>query len=85
MMLDPRRHAYRPDLADETLDGLIAAARFVAGEAALVTADRDPTLRVRARARQVELLHKPVKPASLRALLRMRGPGSGMAGRRLRA
>jgi hypothetical protein len=38
MMLDPRRHAYRPDLADETLDGLIAAARFVAGEAALVTA-----------------------------------------------
>jgi Na+/proline symporter/signal transduction histidine kinase len=40
--------------------------------AALVTADRDPTLRVRARARQVELLHKPVKPASLRALLRLR-------------
>jgi signal transduction histidine kinase/CheY-like chemotaxis protein len=40
--------------------------------AALVTADRDPTLRLRARARQVELLHKPVKPAALRALLRMR-------------
>jgi Na+/proline symporter/signal transduction histidine kinase/CheY-like chemotaxis protein len=40
--------------------------------AALVTADRDPTLRMRARARQVELLHKPVKPAALRALLRMR-------------
>ena len=40
--------------------------------AALVTADRDPTLRVRARARQVELLHKPVKPAALRALLRLR-------------
>ena len=40
--------------------------------AALVTADRDPTLRVRARAHQVELLHKPVKPAALRALLRMR-------------
>jgi CheY-like chemotaxis protein len=39
--------------------------------AALVTADRDPTLRLRARARQVELLHKPVKPASLRALLRL--------------
>ncbi|MGD9884704.1 MAG: NahK/ErcS family hybrid sensor histidine kinase/response regulator [Reyranella sp.] len=38
--------------------------------AALVTADRDPTLRLRARARQVELLHKPVKPAALRALLR---------------
>ena len=45
--------------------------------AALVTADRDPTLRVRARARQVELLHKPVKPASLRALLRVRVPAAG--------
>ena len=33
--------------------------------AALITADRDPTLRLRARARQVELLHKPVKPAAL--------------------
>jgi CheY-like chemotaxis protein len=40
--------------------------------AALITADRDPTLRLRARARQVELLHKPVKPAALRALLRLR-------------
>ena len=39
--------------------------------AALVTADRDPTLRTRARARHIELLHKPVKPASLRALLRL--------------
>jgi hypothetical protein len=44
--------------------------------AALVTADRDPTLRLRARAQQVELLHKPVKPAALRALLRLRGPAS---------
>jgi signal transduction histidine kinase/CheY-like chemotaxis protein len=44
--------------------------------AALVTADRDPTLRLRARARQVELLHKPVKPASLRALLRLRAPAA---------
>jgi Na+/proline symporter/CheY-like chemotaxis protein/PAS domain-containing protein/two-component sensor histidine kinase len=40
--------------------------------AALVTADRDPTLRLRARTHQVELLHKPVKPAALRALLRLR-------------
>jgi len=40
--------------------------------AALITADRDPTLRPRARARGVELLHKPVKPAALRALLRLR-------------
>jgi Na+/proline symporter/signal transduction histidine kinase len=45
--------------------------------AALVTADRDPTLRLRARARRVELLHKPVKPAALRALLRMRTPAAG--------
>ena len=75
---------------DEGPDGLdvVEALRRTWGRvvpAALVTADRDPTLRVRARAQQVELLHKPVKPASLRALLRMRGPGSGMAGRRLRA
>jgi Na+/proline symporter/CheY-like chemotaxis protein/two-component sensor histidine kinase len=41
--------------------------------AALVTADRDPMLRLRARACQVDLLHKPIKPAALRALLRMRG------------
>lgn len=45
--------------------------------AALVTADRDPTLRLRARARQIELLHKPVKPASLRALLRLRSSATG--------
>lgn len=45
--------------------------------AALVTADRDPTLRPRARACQVELLHKPVKPASLRALLRLRSAAAG--------
>jgi CheY-like chemotaxis protein len=46
--------------------------------AALITADRDPTLRVRARARQVELLHKPLKPAALRALLRMRERAVGL-------
>ncbi|WP_422002314.1 NahK/ErcS family hybrid sensor histidine kinase/response regulator [Reyranella sp.] len=40
--------------------------------AALITADRDPTLRLRARAQRVELMHKPVKPAALRALLRLR-------------
>ncbi len=32
-----------------------------------------PTLRLRARAQQVEPLHKPVKPAALRALVRQRG------------
>jgi Na+/proline symporter/CheY-like chemotaxis protein/two-component sensor histidine kinase len=61
---------------DEQADGLevIEALRRAwarAVPAALVTADRDPTLRLRARARQVELLHKPVKPAALRALLRL--------------
>ncbi len=70
-----------PDLvlADLHLDGedgldVIDALRAkwgLAVRAALVTADRDPTLRLRARARQVELLHKPVKPAALRALLRL--------------
>lgn len=71
-----------PDLvlADLHLDGeegleVVAALRHRwerAVPAALVTADRDPTLRLRARSRQVELLHKPIKPAALRALLRMR-------------
>ena len=64
---------------DEGPDGLevVEALRHAWGQpvpAALVTADRDPMLRLRARARQVELLHKPVKPASLRALLRLRAP-----------
>ena len=58
-------------------DGLevVASLRVAWGQvvpAALVTADREPTLRLRARACQVELLHKPVKPAALRALLRLR-------------
>ena len=71
---------------DEGPDGLevVDALRRAWGRAvpaALVTADRDPTLRARARARNVELLHKPVKPASLRALLRLRNPAAG----RLRA
>ena len=62
---------------DEESDGLeiVEALRASWGRtvpAALVTADRDPMLRLRARARQVELLHKPVKPAALRALLRLR-------------
>ncbi|UYN96022.1 MAG: PAS-domain containing protein [Enhydrobacter sp.] len=68
---------------DEGPDGLevVAVLRRKWGQpvtAALVTADRDPTLRLRARAQQVELLHKPVKPASLRALLRLRGRMIGM-------
>jgi CheY-like chemotaxis protein len=64
------------DVSENRPDGLevVEALRRVWGRAvpaALVTADRDPTLRLRARARQVELLHKPVKPAALRALLRL--------------
>jgi Na+/proline symporter/CheY-like chemotaxis protein/anti-sigma regulatory factor (Ser/Thr protein kinase) len=47
--------------------------------AALVTADREPMLRLRARAQQVDLLHKPVKPAALRALLRMRERSAAVA------
>ena len=67
---------------DEGADGLdaVVALREAWGRAvpaALVTADRDPTLRLRARAQQVELLHKPVKPASLRALLRLRSSAAG--------
>ena len=37
--------------------------------AILITADRSPRVRNAARARNVRLLHKPLKPASLRALL----------------
>ena len=59
-----------PDGLD-VVDGLRRAWDRVV-PAALITADRDPMLRLRARARQVELLHKPVKPAALRALLRLR-------------
>ena len=65
---------------DEELDGLeivesLRASWGHAVPAALVTADRDPMLRLRARSKQVELLHKPVKPAALRALLRLRDRG----------
>ena len=67
---------------DEGVNGLdaVVALREAWGRAvpaALVTADRDPTLRLRVRALQVELLHKPVKPASLRALLRLRSAAAG--------
>ena len=40
--LDPRRHAYRPDLADERLHGRVAAARFVRGERRQVIRDSVP-------------------------------------------
>ena len=41
--------------------------------AALLTADRSPELKQRARLRGYALLHKPVKPAALRALLSAMG------------
>ena len=47
-MLDPRRHAYRADLADARLKGLIEAERFVHGEARQVIA---PALPLRREAR----------------------------------
>lgn len=47
-MLDPRRHAYRADLADARLKGLIEAQRFVQGELRQVIA---PSLPLRREAR----------------------------------
>ncbi len=49
----------------------IAALRKVCGElpAILITADRSPAVREQARAQSIQVLHKPVKPAALRALL----------------
>jgi len=37
--------------------------------AILITADRSPTVRAQARAEDIQVLHKPIKPAALRALL----------------
>ena len=89
-LVEVARFGRLPDLVladlhlDDGPDGLdvVEALRATwarAVPAALVTADRDPTLRLRARARQVELLHKPVKPAALRALLRLRNAPSFVA------
>jgi len=49
----------------------IQALRGVCGSlpAILITADRSPAVREEARAEGVQVLHKPVKPAALRALL----------------
>jgi Na+/proline symporter/signal transduction histidine kinase len=50
---------------------VIVALRAQLGElpAILMTADRSPKVRAAANARQVHVLHKPLKPAALRALL----------------
>ena len=85
--LDEARQAVarrRPDLiiADFHLgtvqDGMDALAELQASldpppPAALLTADRSPELKQRARLRRYALLHKPVKPAALRALLSAMG------------
>jgi cell wall-associated NlpC family hydrolase len=42
MNLDPRLHAYRPDLADARLKGKVAATRFVEGTPRRVVADSAP-------------------------------------------
>jgi CheY-like chemotaxis protein len=49
----------------------IMALRARCGElpAILITADRSPAVREQARAEGIQLLHKPLKPAALRALL----------------
>jgi cell wall-associated NlpC family hydrolase len=43
--LDPRLHAYRPDLADVVLKGKVTAARFVSGQAMRVSAPLAPVRR----------------------------------------
>ncbi len=45
MQLDPRLNAYRGDLADERLRGVVAAPRYVAGREARVVAGRAPVWR----------------------------------------
>jgi len=49
----------------------IIALRQICGDlpAILITADRSPSVREQARAEGIQLLHKPLKPAALRALL----------------
>jgi cell wall-associated NlpC family hydrolase len=44
--LDPRLHAWRPDLADARLEGRVSAARFVAGERKRILASSTPLKRV---------------------------------------
>ena len=52
------------------IDAIVALrARYGDLPAILITADRTPAVRERARAENIQLLHKPVKPAALRALL----------------
>jgi signal transduction histidine kinase/PAS domain-containing protein len=75
--LDEARHPPMGALVDYHLDGgngleVIRALRARYGSelpAILITADRDSKVREAARAMGVAVLHKPLKPASLRALI----------------
>jgi CheY-like chemotaxis protein len=73
------RSGLRPDalLVDYHLDegngiDAVATLRKHFGDdlpAALVTADRSPTVREEARAKNIQVFNKPVKPAAMRAFL----------------
>jgi Na+/proline symporter/signal transduction histidine kinase len=68
-------------LGDEQPDGIteIAKLRDAWGDAvpaALITANRDPVVMARAKALGLDVLHKPVKPARLRALIAQRSQRS---------
>ena len=74
-----RREGVRPDviIADYHLDegdgieAIVALRWKLARElpAVLLTADRSPSVRAEAAAKDIHVLHKPLKPAALRALL----------------
>jgi signal transduction histidine kinase len=53
------------------LEAVAALRRRLHGElpAILITADRSPRVRAEARAANIQVLHKPIKPAALRAML----------------
>jgi CheY-like chemotaxis protein len=53
------------------IDAVIALRREFGAElpGILITADRSPLVREAARQHNIQVLHKPVKPAALRALL----------------
>ena len=74
----------RPDLIladyhlDDPIDGIEALDRLravcvVPPPGALITADSSPELKARAKQRGYAILHKPVKPAALRALIAQLG------------
>jgi cell wall-associated NlpC family hydrolase len=54
MRLDPRLHAYRPDLADERLRGRLAAPRYAAGREARIIVGRAPLRRAPAKTAELD-------------------------------